>query len=145
MSSNDAELTRIITASTGTTTEDTEPNTPAPAAPPATNFDLIVEGVAGNVTGAGLAPYTLTLTCIDEVLAAPNAAMSVGPLNQKFGDPGDGWTGPVGAAGNLTLTKKLTITVPNGVRGHVFRYIGTLVDQPGNVVSFLHSNPFILV
>jgi len=145
MSANDAQLTRIVTTSTGTTTEDSEPNTPAPGAAPGTDFELLVEAVAGNVIGSTLAPYTLTLTCIDEVLAAPNPAMSVGPLNQKFGDSGDGWTGPVGAVGNLTLTKKLRIKVPNGVRGHAFHYIGTLVDQPGNVVSFLHSNAFILV
>jgi hypothetical protein len=142
---NDAELTRIITVSTGTTVEDSEPNTGAPGAQPAGNFQLIVDGVAGNVIGPSLAPYVLELTCIDEVLAAPNPALGVGPLNQKFGDGGDGWSGPVGAVGNMTMSQTKTINVPPGLRGHVFHYVGTLVDQNGQVVSFVDSNRFILV
>lgn len=137
---NDAELTRLITASTGTTVEDEEPNTGAPGNAPEPNFDLILEAVAGNAIGNGGGNYRLDLTCIDETLAAPNAAMSVG-FDQQF-SAADGWN----ASGtNFIKLQTTPIPVPAGVRGHTFRYTGRLVDAGNNVVSFVDSNRFILV
>jgi hypothetical protein len=141
---NDAELTRIVTVSTGTTAQDTEPNTPAPAGAPTGDFEVIAEGVAGVVIGPTLAPYTLEMTCIDEVMAAPNPAMSIS-VNQRFGDTSAGWAGPLGSAGNYTMSQTFLVKVPAGLRGHVFHYVGRLLDQAGNVVSFVDSNRFILV
>jgi hypothetical protein len=142
---NDAELTRIVAVSTGTTVQDTEPNTPAPAGAPVGDYQVIVEAIAGNVIGPSRAPYTLEITCIDEVVAAPELAMSIPVLNQEFGDPAAGWSGPVGAVGNFTMSQTFLVKVPAGLRGHVFHYVGRLLDKAGNVVSFIDSDRFILL
>ena len=128
---NDAELTELYTAATGLDVEDTEPNTGPPGTPPAADYDLHVEG-----------DYTIVLTCIDETLAAPNAGMSR-TVNQEF-KQADGWE-PGGAAGNFHKEEKFTIAVPANVRGHVFRYVGTLLSDNNEVVSFIESNRFVLV
>lgn len=139
---NDAELTALYSASTGFDVEDSEPNTGAPGAAPAANFDLHVEAVAGNVIGNGAANYQLTLTCIDETLAAPNGGMSRS-ASQQF-TAADGWISG-GGAGNFLKEQVFNIAVPAGVRGHVFRYVGTLVSVNGDIVSFIESNRFVLV
>jgi hypothetical protein len=140
---NDAELTDLYAASTGLDVADSEPNTGAPGQPPAASFDLHLEAVAGNVIGNGAANYTLTLTAIDDTTAAPNNAMSVGPLNQQF-NAGNGWN-QGGAAGNFFKEQVIPIAVPAGVTGHVFHYEGTLVSVNRDIVSFVQSNRFILV
>jgi hypothetical protein len=139
---NDAELTELYSAATGFDVEDNEPNTGAPGNPPATNFDVHVEAVAGNVIGNSAANYQLTITCIDETLAAPNATMSR-TASQQF-NAADGWTSG-GGAGNFLKEQVFNIAVPAGVRGHVFRYVGTLVSINGDIVSFIESNRFVLV
>ena len=140
---NDAEFTNLYTASTGLDVEDNEPNTPAPGgANPAGQFDLHVEAVAGNVIGAGAGNYALTLTCIDDVTAAPNAGMSFS-FNQQF-NAADGWASG-GAAGNFVKEQVIPITVPAAISGHVFHYEGTLVGVDNQVISFAESNRFILV
>src|SRR5829696_6639176 len=115
---NDAELTELYTSAPGLDVEDNEPNTGAPGAPPENNFQLHLEAVAGNVIGNGAANYRLELTCIDETLAAPNANMSPGQLNQQFNA---------------------------AARNHVLRYVATMVGVNGDIVSFIESNRFILV
>ena len=139
---NDAELTALYSASTGFDVEDSEPNTGAPGAAPAANFDLHVEAVAGNVIGNSAANYQLTLTCIDETLAAPNIAMSR-TASQQF-NAANGWNAG-GGAGNFLKEQVFSIAVPAGVRGHVFRYVGTLVSVNNDIVSFIESNRFVLV
>lgn len=140
---NDAELTQLYSAATGFDVEDNEPNTGPPGAAPAANFDLHLEAVAGNVIGNGAANYQLAITCIDETLAAPNAAMSPGTLDQQF-NAADGWNAG-GGAGNYLKEQVFNIAVPATVSGHVFRYVATLVSVNGDIVSFIESNRFILV
>jgi hypothetical protein len=140
---DDADIAALYSASTGFDVEDTEPNTPAPGGAPAANFEVQLEAVAGNVLGASGANYELTITAIDDSLAAPNAAMSPGTLNQEF-DTGDGWNA-AGTAGNFVKKQTFLINVPAGVRGHEFHYIATLVAVDHGVVSFRESNRFVLV
>jgi hypothetical protein len=140
---NDAELTELYTAATGFDVEDDEPNTGPPGAAPAASYDLHLEAVAGNVIGNSGANYQLTITCIDETLAAPNAAMSPGVLNQQF-NGANGWAAG-GGAGNFLKEQVLPIAVPANVRGHVFRFVATLVSANGDIVSFIESNRFVLV
>jgi hypothetical protein len=139
---NDAYITKLYTAATGFDVEDDEPNSGPPGNPPAGSFDLHLEAVAGNAIGNGSANYTITLTCIDETLAAPNAAMSRS-ANQEF-DGNDGWN-PGGGAGNFLKEETFNIAVPANVRGHVFHYVGTLVADNNEVVSFSESNQFVIV
>jgi hypothetical protein len=140
---NDAELTELYTSATGLDVEDSEPNTGAPGAAPAPNFQLHLEAVAGNVIGNGGGNYRLEITCIDETLAAPNPNMSPGVLNQQF-LAADGWQAG-GAAGNFLKEQVFNINVDNAARGHVLRYVATMVSAGRDVVSFIESNRFILV
>src|SRR5690348_8831960 len=56
VNANDATLTSLATAQTGSRVADTTPN--APANP---GFDLVLEAVAGSALGSSGAPYTLTI------------------------------------------------------------------------------------
>jgi hypothetical protein len=60
VNANDATLTSLATAQTGSTVPDTAPN--APASP---GFDLVLQAAAGSALGGCGAPYTLTLSAID--------------------------------------------------------------------------------
>ena len=140
---NDGEITELYTSSTGLDVEDNEPNTGAPGAPPENNFQVHFEAVAGNVIGNGGGNYRLEITCIDETLAAPNASMSPGVLNQQF-LAADGWQAG-GPAGNFLKEQVFNINVDNAARGHVLRYVATMVSAGRDVVSFIESNRFILV
>jgi hypothetical protein len=140
---NDAELSELYTAAAGFDVEDNEPQAPLPGTTPANNFDLHLEAAAGSAIGDNGASYQLTITCIDDTLAAPNAAMSPGLLNQQF-DMTSGWTAS-GVAGNFLKEQVFNISVPAGVRGHVFHYIATLVSANNDIASFIESNRFILV
>lgn len=68
MNANDAQLTELTTAQSGSTVEDNAPNAPGQPA-----FDVVVEAVAGSAVGGSGAPYTLTVTAMDltNVAAAP--------------------------------------------------------------------------
>jgi hypothetical protein len=140
---NDAELTDLYAAATGLDVADDEPNTGPPGGPAATNFDVHIEAVAGNVIGTSGSPYTMVLTCIDETLGAPNAGMSR-TVTQSF-NTANGWLAGGGTVGNLRKEQTFNIAVPAGVRGHIFRYVGSLVSDNNEVVSFIESNRFVLV
>ena len=139
--SNDAELTELFTATTGVNVEDNEPNTGPPAGRPANNFDVRLQAVAGNAIGNSGADYELRLDCIDESLSLRNGVMSRGPVTQSF-SPGDGW---VATGGNFVKEQTVNIAVDPNARGHMLRYVATLVSVNGDVVSFIESNKFILI
>ena len=61
--------------------------------------------------GNGGGNYRLEINCIDETLAAPNASMSPGVLNQQF-LAADGWQAG-GAAGNFLKEQVFNINVDN--------------------------------
>lgn len=141
---NDAELTRLFTASVSRApaVEDDEPNTGGPGNPPTAEFYLFVEGVAGNVRGNDLSNYKLYLHAVADTPGAP--ALVGFALDQEFKDPP--WT-PGGRAGNFVTQQVFTVPVPPGghCRGHVYHYEGRLVGVNNDVVSFKQSNRFILV
>src|SRR5262249_52295337 len=83
MNANDATLTELTTAYTGSTVEDNAPNAPVDA-----SFDLVVEAVAGNALGNSGAPYTLTISAID--LTAVSQPWPSQMLRQAF-DAATGW------------------------------------------------------
>ena len=83
MNANDATLTALTTAQTGSTVADTAPN--APANP---GFDLILAAAAGSALGSCGARYTLTISAIDLTTAAQ--AWPARTCQQAF-DPGHGW------------------------------------------------------
>jgi hypothetical protein len=142
---NDAQITSVFSASiTLDQVEDDEPNTPAAGGgAPVATFNVVLEAVAGNAVGNGGANYTLTLTCYDETTGDLAPASMSRTSNEQF-NAADGWQLNAGAQ-NYFKRAVATITVPPGVRGHVFRYLAALVSDNNDIVSFKESNRFILV
>jgi hypothetical protein len=140
VNANDATLTALTTAQTGSTVADTAPN--APANP---GFDLILGAAAGSALGSCGARYTLTISAIDLTTATP--AWPAQACQQAF-DAGHGWalsgTGP-----DHQCHQTFPVSVPGGVggplAGHVLQYIACLVSPGAQIVSIIQSHPFVLV
>ena len=139
MNDNDAYLTKLATAQSGSTIEDNAPNANNPA-----TFDLVVEAVAGHAVGGSFAPYTLTITAMDLTAVAPAPALNPAVPAQTFDGPG----GPIWKANgtDFVSTQKFPITVPAGVfTGHTLQYTASLVTTNHQIVSIIQSDPFVLV
>src|SRR5271165_2817416 len=142
---NDGALTRLITVHTGGTVEDPAPNTPVPGGSPAPNFDLHLEGVAGNALGSSGATYTLTITALDLTAGAGASGLDPGGPGGMFAQSfsaGSGWA-PSGPAEYVT-NQVFTIAIPAGLSGHVFMYTASLVSTNSDHAWFIQSNPFVL-
>lgn len=144
MNANDAMLTELTTAQSGSTVEDNAPN--APAQP---SFDLVVEAVAGGAVGNSGTPYTLTITAID--LTAVTAAPALNPTvtNPQAFDPAHGWK-LSGSGPDFEYSQTFSITVPPPVpggplAGHTIQYVASLVSQNAQIVSIIQSDLFVLV
>jgi hypothetical protein len=141
VNANDATLTALATAQTGSRVADTAPNAPASA-----SFDLVLEAVAGSALGSSGAPYTLTISAID--LTAVSQPWPAQTLRQAF-DTAHGWelsgTGP-----DYQCTQTFPISVPGGgpggpLAGHTVQFVASLVSQGAQIASIIHSPPFVLV
>ena len=141
MNANDATLTELATAQTGSRVTDNTPNAPANC-----RFNLVIEAVAGSALGSSGAPYTLTISAID--LTAVSQPWPPQTLHQAF-DAASGWklsgTGP-----DYECTQTFPIAVPGGVpggplAGHTLQCVASLVSRGAQIASIIHSNPFVLV
>jgi hypothetical protein len=141
MNANDAMLTTVATAQTGSPVADTAPNAPASA-----SFDLIIRAAAGSALGSSGAPYTLTISAID--LTAVSQGWPTQTLHQAF-DAANGWklsaTGP-----DYQCTQTVPVRVPGGgpggpLAGHTLQCVAALVSQGAQIASIIHSDPFVLV
>ena len=83
MNANDATLTELATAQSGSMVKDDAPNAPAGG-----GFDLIIGAVAGSALGSSGAPYTLTISAIDLTTVSPPWPPQI--LHQAF-DAASGW------------------------------------------------------
>jgi hypothetical protein len=136
-----AMLTGVVTAHTGGTAEDTAPNAPA-----AGSFDLIVQAAAGSALGSCGAPYTLTISAMD--LTAVSQGWPTQTLHQSF-DAASGWK-PSGTGPEYQCTQTFPIAVPGGgpggpLAGHVLQCVVSLISRGAQIVSIIHSDPFVLV
>jgi len=141
MNANDATLTELNTAHTGSTVEDNAPNAPADA-----SFDLVVEAVAGSALGNSGAPYTLTISPID--LTAVSQPWPPQILRQAF-DAATGWM-LSGAGPDYECSQTFPIAVPGGgpggpLAGHTLQFVASLVSQGAQIVSIIQGDPFVLV
>jgi hypothetical protein len=136
-----ATLTGLATAHTGSTVEDTAPNAPA-----AGSFDLILRAAAGRALGNSGTPYILTISAID--LTAVTQGWPTQTLHQAF-DAANGWelsgTGP-----DYQCTQTVAVRVPGGGPGgpladHTLQCVASLISQGAQIVSIIHSNPFVLL
>src|SRR5215472_1408997 len=141
MNANDATLTELATAQSGSMVPDNAPNAPAGG-----NFDLVLEAVAGSALGSSGAPYTLTISAID--LTAVSQPWPSQTLCQAF-DAADGWqlsgTGP-----DYQCTQTFPIAVPGGGPGgplglHTLQFVASLVSYGAQIASIIQSDPFVLV
>jgi hypothetical protein len=141
VNANDAILTGLATAQTGSRVADTTPN--APANP---GFDLVMQAVAGSALGSSGAPYTLTISAID--LTTVSQPWPPQTLHQAF-DAASGWQ-LSGSGPDYQCTQTFPITVPGGgpggpVAGHTLQCVASLVSQGAQIASIIHSPPFILL
>ena len=140
MNANDATLTELATAQTGSMVKDDAPNPPARG-----GFDLVIAAAAGSALGSSGAPYTLTISAID--LTAASQPWPPQILHQAF-DAASGWklsgTGP-----DYGCTQTIPHTIPGGpggpLAGRALRFVATLVSQGAQIVAIGHSDPFVLV
>ena len=141
MNANDATLTGLAAAQTGSRVGDTAPN--APANP---GFDLILEAVAGSALGSSGAPYTLTISAID--LTAVSQPWPAQTLHQAF-DTTSGWT-LSGTGPDYQCSQVLGYAIPGGgpggpLAGHTLQFVASLISQGAQIASITHSAPFVLV
>jgi hypothetical protein len=137
VNANDATLTELATAQTGSMVNDDAPNAPAGG-----GFDLILGAVAGSALGSSGAPYTLTISAID--LTAASQPWPPQILHQAF-DAASGWklsgTGP-----DYACTQTIPHTTPGGpLAGHALRFVATLVSPGAQIVAIGQGDPFVLV
>jgi hypothetical protein len=137
MNANDAMLTALATAQTGSTVADTAPNAPAAA-----SFDLVLEAVAGSALGSSGTPYTLTISAI--YLTAVSQGWPTQTLHQAF-DTANGWE-LSGAGPDYQCTQSVPVPVPGGpLAGHTLQCVASVVSQGAQIASIIHSDPCVLV
>ena len=124
MNANDAALTELATAQSGSMVKDDAPNAPAGG-----GFDLIIGAVAGSALGSSGAPYTLTISAIDLTTVSPPWPPQI--LHQAF-DAASGWqlsgTGPDYESTRPSPTpSRAAQTAP----GRPHPAVRGLPDQPG--------------
>jgi hypothetical protein len=141
VNANDATLTGLTTAQTGSMVADTTPNAPA-----AVSFDLVLQAVAGSALGSSGAAYALTISAID--LTTVSQPWPPQTVHQAF-DTASGWklsgTGP-----DYQCTQTFPIAVPGGgprgpLAGHTLQFVTSLVSHGAQIASIIQSDPFVLV
>ena len=141
MNANDAALTELATAQSGSMVADNTPNAPASG-----SFDLVLRAVAGSALGSSGAPYTLTISAID--LTAVSRPWPAQILHQAF-NTASGWqlsgTGP-----DYQCTQTFPIAVPGRgpggpLAGHTLQFVASLVSQGAQIASIMHSDLFVIV
>jgi len=147
MNAYDARIVRLFTAQVDGTVEDDTPN--AKARVPF-QFDLILQAEVGAVLGDSGANYTLTFSAVNDDMVARQVSLNPegNPFKEEW-NADHGWirsgndfvkTGP-GEADGIT---RYRIAIPPGLTG-AFHYNVRLVSVNFQVVSFVQSNPFLLV
>lgn len=141
VNANDAALTELATVRTGSTVRH-----PAPNAPAAGSFDLILQAAAGSAMGNSGTPYTLTISAID--LTAVTQGWPTLTLHQSF-DAANGWKAG-GTGQGYQCTQTFPVPVPGGgpggpLAGHTLQCVASLISRAAWIVSIIHSKPFVLV
>jgi len=125
VNASDATLTGLATAHTGSTA-----GHPAPNAPAASSFDLILQAAAGSALGNSGTPYTLTISAID--LTSVTQGWPTLTLHQSF-DAASGWK-PSGTGQGYQCTQTFRFPSRRRPRRPASRphaAVRGLADQPG--------------
>ena len=139
MNANDAALTGLTTARTGSTVAG-----PAPNAPAGPGFDPVLAAAAGSALGSCGARYTLTTSAID--LTTARQARPAQAHRQAF-DAASGWE-PSGPGPDHQCIQTFPVTIPGGAggprAGHVLQHVASPVGQGAQIASIIRSHPFVL-
>jgi len=143
MNDNDARLTRVYTAVTGSTVQDDIPDQPDAGEAADADFDLFIEAAAGNNVGTTSMPYTLTITGVNVTKQAVVPALS-SVTNQAF-NAANGWV----SSGD-DFVKVHNITFPSALGGtnapnDLYRFYVSLTTPGLQIASFAESNLFMLI
>jgi hypothetical protein len=142
MNANDARLSELFAATDGSKVQDDSPNEAGGVA--GNVFDLLLRAEAGEVIGGSGATYKLNITAFDETAGVAVAGLNpfAAPKAEQF-NAANNW---VKTADDFFKEEKYDITIPAAVtRGNVFHYTATLIADNFQVVSIIHSDPFVLV
>jgi hypothetical protein len=145
MNANDARISRVFTAQTGSVVEDNSPN----SGPPKVNqYDLVLQLEAGEVIGQSLGNYRVNVTAINDNTAAPEPGLvpAGNPFNEQFDgqDPNDPNTNWQRNGSDYARTIRATINIPANLTGR-FHYNVEFTNAGFQVVDLGQSNAFILV
>jgi hypothetical protein len=143
MNDNDARLTRVFTALTGSTVEEDIPNMPDVGEPADTDFDVFIEGAAGNNVGSSATPYTLTITGVNVTKQVVVPQLS-SVQNQAF-NAASGW---VSSGDDFVKTQNITFPLPlpaPSAPNDLYRFYVSLVTPNFQIASLVESNLFMLV
>jgi hypothetical protein len=138
VNANDATLTGLATARTGSTARHLAPNAPATS-----SFDLILQAAAGSALGNSGTPYTLTISAIDltsvsqgwPTVTLHQSRQRVETQRHRPGLPVH--PDPPGSRPRWRPRR------PAG--GHTLQCRASLISRGAWIVSMIHSNPFVLV
>jgi hypothetical protein len=102
--------------------------------PPAFQFDVIVEGEAGQVLGASAQPCTLSMFAFDFTAGAnpDSAANSFTQQRVERFDVAHGWPDKV-------ATFTVVLKDPDAVEGHLLQFFATLLST-NQISSFVESS-----
>jgi hypothetical protein len=141
VNANDATLTELAAAQSGSMVADTAPNAPANA-----TFDLVLRAAAGSALGSSGAAIALTISAID--LTVVSQGWPTRTLHQAF-DAAHGWARS-GVGPDYQCVQTFPLPVPGGgpggpLAGHTLQCVASLVSQGAQIASIIHSPPFVLV
>ena len=143
MQDNDARLTRVYTAVTGSSVQEDIPDQPDAGEVADPNFDLFIEAAAGNAIGTSGTPYTLTITGINVTRLIVVAALT-STQPQAF-DNVHGWKS---SGDDFVKTQNITFPLPlaaPNAPSDLYRFFVRLVTPNLQIASFAESPLFMLV
>ena len=126
----------------GSEVQDTSPNEAGGVA--VATFDLWLRAEAGEVIGGSGATYKLSITAfdVDAGVTADLSPFAANPNPEGF-NAANNW---VKTGDDFFKRQKYDINIPATVqRGHVFRYMASLIADNFQIVSTLQSDLFALV
>jgi hypothetical protein len=143
MNANDARLTQLFVAVTGSQTQDDSPNETGGV--PGDFFDLLLRGEAGEVIGGSNGDYNLSITAfnVSKGVAEPLLNPITNPQLEEFKNAAPGNWAPFGDDFIKQETYNITID-PAVPRGDVYQYTAQLVTVNFEVIVIIQSALFIL-
>jgi hypothetical protein len=151
MNANDAKLVSVYTREVNGNIPDCSPRVSGATEGGSASFEVVVEAQAGYVLGNSGAPYLLTLVAFD--ITSGNIVYPCTAFNYRVTENFNKVTGTVSQWPEYrsVFTVTLTQVQAEALVTHVLQYTVVLISppsgsgSPANVVSFLRSEPFMLV